>query len=95
MAGEPWCMKPWDIARLTDFQILHLYIMPAAERAEAMRREGQGVSPEVADAEARGETYIPTKIEVVSTLMNLGFSRKQAEDEYEKQKALTDKKLGR
>jgi hypothetical protein len=36
MGGEPWCFPPATIARLTDYQIHHVYVLPAAERA---RRE--------------------------------------------------------
>lgn len=39
LAQEPWCFHPDQIARLTDWQVVNLYLKPAAKRADAMRRE--------------------------------------------------------
>lgn len=43
LCQEPWCFTPAEIARLTDWQILELYLKPASERArefeEKMRRD--------------------------------------------------------
>lgn len=39
LTGEPWGMTVDQICRLTDWQIEHLYLNPAKERAEEMRRQ--------------------------------------------------------
>lgn len=45
LAQEPWCYLPHQIACLTDWQVLELYLKPAAKRAEEMRREMQVNNP--------------------------------------------------
>lgn len=42
LAQEPWCFTPDQIARLTDYQIMRLYLVPAAERG---RQPGEPVPP--------------------------------------------------
>lgn len=39
MAQEPWGFSPDQLAKLTDFQVLELYLKPAAERADSLKRE--------------------------------------------------------
>lgn len=39
MGGEPWRFTPDQIARVTDWQVLNVYVKPAVERAERMDRE--------------------------------------------------------
>jgi hypothetical protein len=39
MSQEPWCKMPHDWAKLTDWQIEHLYLNPAIERNERLKRE--------------------------------------------------------
>ncbi len=39
LAQEPWCYHPDQIARLTDWQIVNVYLKPAASRAAEMRKE--------------------------------------------------------
>ena len=39
LAQEPWCYTPEQIARLTDWQVLNVYLKPAIERAEEMRKQ--------------------------------------------------------
>lgn len=41
--GEPWCLRPWEIARLTDWQLEYVFRRPAA-RADRVAR---GLSPEL------------------------------------------------
>lgn len=41
--GEPFCLRPWEIARLTDWQLEYVYRRPAA-RAERMAK---GLSPDL------------------------------------------------
>lgn len=36
LAQEPWCYTPEQIGRLTDLQILKLYVEPAVERSKEM-----------------------------------------------------------
>lgn len=44
MGGEPWCFCPDVIARLTDYQILHVYVYPLVERNKRLERERNGDS---------------------------------------------------
>lgn len=44
MAQEPWGFSPDVLARLTDFQVLELYLKPAAERADQLKREQPGAA---------------------------------------------------
>lgn len=39
LCQEPWCFHPDQIARLTDWQIVHLYFEPAIERSKQMEAE--------------------------------------------------------
>lgn len=44
LAQEPWCFPPQVLARLTPWQAERLYLRPAHERAERLRRETGGPS---------------------------------------------------
>lgn len=44
MAQEPWGFSPDQLAKLTDFQVLELYLKPAAERADQLKREQPGAA---------------------------------------------------
>lgn len=92
MAGEPWCKLPHEIALLTDFQILHLYVIPAHERSEAAKLEQKGIPSDLAWAQARGQTVEPSKDYVIGVLMSLGIGRKAAEEEYKRQQQSTKQK---
>ena len=39
---EPWCFHEAQVAALTDWQIVHRYLEPAAERADRLRDEMPG-----------------------------------------------------
>lgn len=54
--GEPFLLRPWEIARLTDWQIEFLYRRPA-ERAD---REARGLPPA---ADSAAEPSMPTERE--------------------------------
>lgn len=49
LAQEPWCFDTEQIARLTDYQLVHVYILPAVRRAEEYRKDspatGGGYQP--------------------------------------------------
>lgn len=54
MGGEPWCFPPHVIADMTDYQILHVYLLPAVSRARRDAGEAPPVAVSVADLEAMG-----------------------------------------
>lgn len=74
MGGEPWCFSPDIIARMTDFQIHHGYVLPAVRRAE--RESGDRASAAIADAVETGGR--PNKAAVVSLYMSHGMSQEAA-----------------
>lgn len=60
LTGEPWCFDSDQIARLTDWQILNLYLLPAVKRAEEFRRDHG--SPDSAPVSAStGTTPYPAR----------------------------------
>lgn len=91
LAQEPWCFTPDQIARLTDWQVVSLYLVPAAERAEKLRA-GTGGGPagpvprhNTPDAEPGTEGH---RRQIVAALMShQGLSRERAEAAYESQLA--------
>lgn len=89
MGGEPWCFTPDQIARLTDYQILHLYILPAVRRSREAELRGKGMDPELAAGVAGSEPSIPPREAMVHALMAMGMSRSAAESEYDRQLAET------
>jgi hypothetical protein len=46
---EPWCFAPDQVARLTAWQVEHLYLRPAAERAKQMKRPPLPADPPITD----------------------------------------------
>ncbi len=68
LAGEPWCLGLRDIARLTDTQVVRLYIRPAQERAKQLKRQTAGGIGKPVDHEkvTAAESPVPTKEQYVS-----------------------------
>lgn len=83
-----------EFADLTDWQIVHLYAEPSKRRAEQWDRARRGFSPVPAQPPDDGTApvKIPTKAYIVGLLVARGWNKKAAEEEYEKQLALTLKK---
>lgn len=54
---EPWCLRPWEIARLTDWQLEHVFRRPAARAARAAK----GEPPELPEDVVSGS--MPTDLE--------------------------------
>lgn len=82
MGGEPWCFPPAVIARLTDYQILHLYVYPLVERNERMKREQNGQSGTSAAPRVEAKSFE----ELVQVFRGMGLSeataRAMAEDDW-------------
>lgn len=59
---EPWGMTPADVAGLTTQQVTELYLRPAVERAEEMRRQsaGGGRRDRLAHQEPTWEWFLAT-----------------------------------
>lgn len=89
MGGEPWCFAPHQIALLTDYQIIHLYVLPAVQRAREMELRGKGMDPDAAHASVREEAVIPPRETMVAMLTQLGLSPADADREYDRQLAET------
>lgn len=92
MAGEPWCFTPAQIAELTDWQIVELYVKPAEERAEEVRRERDGVGrgefgrPILANPPDPPTPILPDRSEYVAFCVSeLGWTRAHAEAEWDRQ----------
>ena len=85
LAGEPWCMRPWEIARLTDYQIDHVYRLPAIKRAQEMESHmGQPAArPQRASApKPRSTEPPPSREKLVALIEKWGArTREQAERE--------------
>lgn len=77
-----------EFADLTDWQIVHLYVIPAADRAEQIN----GSLNPAAAPKPDDQPQILSKANVVGLLMSRGWPKGKAEQEYEKQLALTLKK---
>ncbi len=94
MMGEPWCYTPDEVARLTDFQIWHQYMRPAAERAKQLGGGGRTVSGSAAApvAGSDGPPGEPGSDEhrraCVGAYMSVqGLNRERAEAQYARQLA--------
>lgn len=78
MTGEVFgCFRPWEIARLTDYQIRHVYLLPAVKRSAETeaRAKGQPVDTTAADIEdmvRRGER--PSKASIIQLYVSHGMS---------------------
>ncbi len=90
-AQEPWSYKPWEMERLTDWQIEYLYAKPAALRSEEMRKEGSTTArPAPANREPMPEPGTDAHRALIVTGMMAGpfaYSREKAESAYDKQLA--------
>lgn len=87
MGGEPWCFHPAQIADLTDFQIHHVYVLPAVKRA---RKESEKMNPHaptaIAGTSAKPAHHVgptveelgETPDEVVELYVSMGLSRETA-----------------
>jgi hypothetical protein len=75
-------MRPWEVARLTDHQIVHCYLLPQARRNEAMKNRKGEDQPELEDES--DPTSMPRKL-MVENFMRFGMSRQAAEAEYDNQ----------
>lgn len=90
---EPWCYTPSQIAVLTDYQIIHNYILPQANRDEDFERERKGLprANDGSEVDERGPDWKPNKAFMVNTLMGLGMTKEQAIREYAAQDKLNAK----
>lgn len=61
---EGWSLRPWEIARLTDWQIENLYLRPMRKKAEEQERQ----SPHQTRKPTGGQ---PTKEQYVRDSMHL------------------------
>jgi hypothetical protein len=82
MGGEPWCFPPDVIAKLTDYQIEHLYLKPAAKRAAEWEKKHMqpttGVAQTPAHVDPAAESRRDTE-SVVQMYMAMGLPRATAE----------------
>lgn len=79
---------PWEIARLTDHQIIHDYILPQTALLERLERERKGLGP-VADEATNpdpGPDWVPSRQMMVGVMVGmLGMSKEAANAEYDAQ----------
>ncbi len=93
LAQEPWCYSPEVIGRLTDAQILTLYVEPARRRAEELERAKGGTPAPLGarrGAEPEAEPGSPGhRAQVVRGMVQvMGWSPERAAAEYDRQLAL-------
>ena len=92
LAQEPWCFAPAQIASLTDFQLIRVYLEPAAERAKRFRQDAPPPPnrPAVPPREA-GPDHEPgtdehrRQVIDVAFMGEMGMSRQKAERLYSQQ----------
>ncbi len=82
MGGEPWCFPPAVIARLTDYQILHVYVYPLVERNERMKREQTGQSGTIAAPRIAADSFEDLMQVYREMGMSEATARAMAEDEW-------------
>jgi len=99
LGSEIWKAWPWDVARLTDWQIVHWYIEPQLKRQEALKQQSQSSGGSgMTVPEDPGPDWKPPPQFMIATLMQLGMSKEQAIAEYaaqEKANAEYQKQQGR
>lgn len=79
MAGEPWCLTPGAIGKLTDWQIWELYVKPAVDRQrEAKRGTGSG--------KRKRDPFdgIPSRADYISGAAHFGIPEEHAAAEFDK-----------
>lgn len=84
-----------ELANLTDWQIEHLYLIPAKERAERLEAEREGKPPPLTRAEKAelaaekpGTRPPPPRAYMISVMCGmLGMSVEDANTEYDRQMA--------
>lgn len=94
LAQEPWCFHPGQIAMLTDWQIEHLYMRPALERANRLdrqrecRQRSRSASPREDGEPSReppGCDSPELRAWVIEQFQAMGMSLKEAEEQFEEQ----------
>lgn len=93
MAQEPWCFHPEQIATLTDWQVMHLYLKPAMDRAEQMRKDMEKDrqkipgSPSQPSQPFSADVPLPTLEQILDAAERLGIDPEKAREGYEKLRA--------
>ncbi len=98
LAQDPWGYLPEQIGRLTDLQIVKLYIEPAVERAKELRKDspatpsGQPVGSRPDREASTGPTGEPGskehRAQVVQAFMDvMGMNKERANAKYDQQLA--------
>ncbi len=83
-------MRPWEVARLTDHQIIHDYILPQTARNELLERERKGLGPKADELEdLEGVSDEPPNRQMMISVMvgMLGMTLEAANADYDKQLA--------
>lgn len=93
MGGEPWCFDPEQIARLTDWQVMHLYLKPAMERTEQMRKDMEkdrintpGYQPQPGEPGREVKMPLPSLEQILAAAERLGIDPEKARAGYENAK---------
>lgn len=91
-------MTPAEVARLTDWQIEHLYVGPAVERARKMERERKGL-PEEPTPSRKSAAPVPGSKQHramwESGFVAMGMKPEAAREKYDRQlRRHLDKKKG-
>ncbi len=89
LAQEPWCFHPSQIAELTDWQVMELYIRPAVKRAEELKKdvdrdraESPFSSPSSPSPKA---SRLPPREQSIDIMVDLlGITREQAAADWDR-----------
>lgn len=103
LVQEPWCFHPAQVAELTDWQIVELYLKPASERADEFQRNHPTPGPAPAGGKSRptrpakgssAPDYEPgtpghrRQLVEMAFMGVMGMKRDAAEAEYDRQLAM-------
>jgi hypothetical protein len=89
MAQEPWCYHPEQIATLTDWQVMYLYLKPASDRAEEMRKQMEKDRPKTPGMPSEpglpfsADVPMPSLEQVLDAAERLGIDLNKAREGYE------------
>lgn len=86
LCGEPFYYRPWEVGRLTDYQIWELLFRPAIRKQKQWDR-ASGKGPGLPPKRFRSKRKVPTRDQYIEVGKKLGLSAEEAGAEYDRQMA--------
>ncbi len=85
LAQEPWCFHPSQIAELTDWQVMELYIKPAVKRADELKKSMEKnqssalpFSPPESSSSPGTRRGLPDRERSIEIMVSFGISAEKA-----------------